>query len=66
MTEPSFMSLLLRFRLNASGRALLSSGHGRLGARLAVVTLVPGGKQARSASVLLAVPQKRSVRLVRR
>ena len=65
-SHPAGRTALLRLRLNARGRALLSSGHGRLDARLAVATLVPGGTQARTASVLLAVPQKRSVRLVRR
>jgi hypothetical protein len=64
-SQPAGRTGLLRLRLNARGRALLSSGHGRLGARLAVVTLDPRGTQARSASVLLAVPKKRSVRLVR-
>jgi hypothetical protein len=41
--------------LNRLGRKLLHDGHGRLGARLAIVRTLPGPAQARTASVRLTL-----------
>jgi hypothetical protein len=52
---------IVRLKLDSVGRALLSAAHGRLGASLSILKLVPGPAEARTESVRLARDTRSSI-----